>query len=247
MPTFSAATSHEGSLSGLSDVEISTATIQKMFRLYNTTASGDGRNAEATAAGRYFWAMSGEGWYKVAGVYPKLVAQTVVSGLVSQVTMATIQKQVVLRNVTGAADAAGEAQWSAGVKTYGGQLAGWLADTEQPMEDTLSPVTTLTLPLGNGGGGTVTGAALVSRVSVQPVFRDGAAIGQTFGYQYRELVTAGGPFATESFTASIVLDNGQTMSGTYKIRNMSVQLDYAAGAPVPVRFSGVFDGTVSFA
>lgn len=262
-PSFAKAS--DGSLTGITAIKVREAAISKVWLgVPNTTGSGDGLNAKHTPHNLYYYRAEIGGWYmtNLAGnVHAKLgaVAAPTITNFgalgSARISRATIVKQRQLYNVTAAGDNSGGTHpmvtyWEQGLKVMWGEISGFLQDDEQPLEDEnqsgADPLTqALTLPVS--ASTSVAGKVVFPRVSNLTDFRGAGPNQYILPFRYTEAVTVTGtPFADESYTASLNLDNGQTMAGTLKIEQMRMLLNYDQGALVPVRLTGNFHDLVTF-
>jgi len=263
MPTFAKAL--DGDFTGLIEsgtspswsIQIAEANVDIEYRVFNTTAGGDG-NTKHQSSKRYTYVVNGEGWYydETNSDYIHITGTqgTVAGALLGRVSGAILVKRYPIIEVTADADALPDRVFDQGHPVYFGTCRGFLQSTETPGDTDPNDVDgtngtegqTLTLPMGSGN---ISETAIFRQLSQQPNFRLGHAVGVNYGFQYTNVTeaSAAGPFATSQFSATITLDNGQTQTGTVIFDELRADLNYDLGGPVPMRFKGKFTGTVSFA
>ena len=95
------------------------------------------------------------------------------------------------------------------------------------------------------GLGTTSGAALVRNVRGEGNWTDGGPVPGSYGFIYSGTVTnTNTPFTNNSWSASLVLNNGDTLTGTVAMKMVRVDADFRRAGPVPVSFEGMFTGAI---
>ena len=261
MPTFAFAS--DGSLTGFEDATptlrlcVAKAKIDKNPHFIgNTTQQGDGKDSVFTASKRLAYGIQGDAWYQTtadAGVNYDFVHLTdnqasLAGSLFGRTSVVILVRDTSpLIDTTAAEDAVPITEWEAPNAIWHGSTRGYLQSTETILDgdDNNPTLSTFTIPLGTN---TVSAEAVFSEVGPDPAdFRRSGPILVSYRYRLSGPVTdTNTPFAIDSWTAVINLDNGQTMTGLVVLSQLRVDLDYRKGGPVPFKFKGMFAGTVTF-
>jgi hypothetical protein len=172
-----------------------------------------------------------------------------VSGaLFGRINVATVNRRFLrTEDVTAPSDPAPEAHFAVGRPVYGGTLTAFLRNTETPFDDSVNPNATpavLELPMGNGR--VLSASAIVRSVGGSFARRRGNTRGE-YTYQFTgPVATTTLPFGESSYTVSLDLDNGQTLSGTMLAISLQATMNYKRGRDVPFTFQGLMTGAVDF-
>jgi hypothetical protein len=232
-------------------IKISEGVFSKRFTLYDTTGSGD-TDVVFVAGCQFLYAFQGTGWYMTsADAHANLCGLAATDGSTNPVTrygrVTVARRYASFQDVTAGGDAAGTRYFMAGRPIFYGQMARFQQDTERPFEASNPNIATLTVPFGDSTS--IAGAAVIENISGRGSFRSGGAVALAtpFKFSGTPTITAGCIFKSESFAAEIRLDNARKATGTVKLNQLSMTLDYAAQGKVPVSFSGVFHGAVTWA
>ena len=250
MPDPSFAQAHDGSMTasvGLTTLKVYRATAVKRFNVFDVTGSGDGRVAKYEPGNRYHWYLTMLGWFiTAADTYAKPPATATTGTPFARVYSATIIKRNIVKNATAAPDALDVGYFELGQTSYHGACVGPKLDTEKILgTENDGKIASLIFPVT--GSLVVSGAAVIDNFDEVSDFRAGGPVESRMNFRYTGAMTVTStPLASDSFTAALNLDNGETMGGTVKIQSMRLGIDYRQGAIVGVQLSGPFHGAVTF-
>lgn len=234
----------DGTLSaGAVQIRSATGRFGKHFNTQDLTSAGNGTN-RVFGTGRHHYRLSIVGWLYISSAFPRALTSNgnpVSGGLVSQILTANLAKTTPLQDVTGSPDPDGVARFLAQNPIFHGQASGMLQQSEAVFSSD-GALSALTIDVG---GTNLTGDAVIRALDGQANFRDGGGVPIDFSFNYTgERSSVPDLFNFETFAAEVDLDNGEVVTGTVIPRLVQANLNFRAGAFIPVRIEGPFNGTV---
>lgn len=248
MPSPTFALIQDGSLTGASAITQMVGVVARQHQVVNTTNTASGQSSEYSL-GRFFYNLSAQGVYTVGGNYPLPIGTAVSNGPIGRLSRIRLVKRQVITNVTAADDGADDAEFSIGTISYFGRGMGYLQSTETPLGDSTGvaiadfELTAFTIPLSTTAS--VAASAKIRNMRKRYNFTKGGPPPVEFDFVLSGTVTLTGtvPFTDQSFSGTLVADNGETWTGTVKYRELETDIDYENGVPTMTTISGPFSGS----
>ena len=232
----------DATFAGVSNINIQTGEIQKRNNVRDTTNSASGTAAEFTG-GRYHYAADVMGHLNTGSAYPLPIGVTLSNGPISRITRITIVKEQNLKPVTGPSVINGQREFTKGVVRYSGRGFGALGDTEKPVGNGTTTLTSFQVPIA--GSYNLSANAVITTDTINYEFDQGGNVVYPFNFLFTSTVTINGsdnPFSLTEFRLDATLDNGNYCDGVVYVERMQATMDYEAGVAVPIQVRGPFHG-----
>jgi hypothetical protein len=222
-------------------------TQQNDVDVYGTPSSTNVTCAVYRANRRYIMRISGLCYVQTSAdagttwtyAFASTSPGTITGAVNTRIGQCVLQRNTRLINITSDEDTIPTTVFDFGKVSYSGSIAGYLLASETPLDNDINPTTqsTLLLPFSTGS---VQALVHFDGINQTINFHDGGPHRIVTPFRLSGDVTrSNSPMDIMTFSASIDLSNGQTMTGTAIMDMIRMNVDYEAGAPLTAQFTGV--------